>query len=59
MNVLVILIPVSLTLGILGLLAYVWSLKTRQYDDPAGNAERILMDGDDAPLTRSHPSSCD
>ena len=44
MNVLVILIPVSLCLGGLGLLAFVWSLKARQYDDPAGTAERILIE---------------
>lgn len=44
MNVLVVLIPVSLTLGGLGLLAFVWSLKSRQYDDPQGHAERILID---------------
>ncbi|MEM6406797.1 MAG: cbb3-type cytochrome oxidase assembly protein CcoS [Pseudomonadota bacterium] len=44
MNVLVFLIPVSLTLGGLGLLAFVWSLKARQYDDPEGHAVRILND---------------
>lgn len=47
MNVLVILIPVSLILGGLGLLAFVWTLRTAQYDDPAGDAARILLDEDD------------
>ena len=42
MEVLVLLIPVSLGLGGLGLAAFLWSLKNRQYDDPKGDAERIL-----------------
>lgn len=50
MNILVILIPVSLGLGGLGLLAFVWTLRARQYEDPVGDAERILSDAyDQAP----------
>ena len=42
MEVLVFLIPVSIGLGALGLGAFLWSLRNRQYDDPKGDAERIL-----------------
>ena len=50
MDVLVILIPVSLFLGGLGLAAFVWALRARQFDDPKGDAHRILTDEfDDAP----------
>lgn len=50
MEILVYLIPVSLFLGGLGLLAFLWSLKNRQYDDPEGDANRILRkDWDDHP----------
>ncbi|WP_284165212.1 cbb3-type cytochrome oxidase assembly protein CcoS [Frigidibacter sp. SD6-1] len=50
MEMLVILIPVSLLLGGLGLAAFLWSLKTRQYDDPDGDAQRILnKDWDERP----------
>ncbi len=50
MNVLAYLIPISLILGGLGLAAFFWTLKARQYDDPAGDARRILSDDhDDAP----------
>lgn len=50
METLVILIPVSLFLGGLGLVAFVWALKTRQYDDPEGDSHRILRtDWDDRP----------
>lgn len=44
MNVLVVLIPVSLLLGGLGLVAFVWALRARQCDDPQGHAARILLD---------------
>jgi len=50
MEVLVFLIPVSLALGALGLGAFVWALRHRQYEDPKGDAERILNDEwDDRP----------
>ncbi len=50
MDVLVILIPVSLGLGLIGLGAFYWTLKSRQYDDPDGDAARILRDDyDDMP----------
>lgn len=44
MNVLLILIPAALFLGGLGLLAFIWSLKSGQFDDLDGAAERILID---------------
>ena len=42
MDVLIYLIPISLFLGLLGLASFVWTLRNAQYDDPKGNAERIL-----------------
>lgn len=44
MDILFILIPVSLILGICGLLGFVWTLRARQYEDPAGDAARVLDD---------------
>lgn len=49
MNVLVFLIPVSLSLGLLGLVGFLWAIRTRQYEDPLGQASRILLDSDDEP----------
>lgn len=49
MNVLVILIPVSLALGAVGLLACMWTLRHRQYEDLEGDAARILLEEDDGP----------
>jgi cbb3-type cytochrome oxidase maturation protein len=44
MSHLLILIPIALFLGLLGLVAFVWSVKTGQYEDLDGAAERILDD---------------
>ena len=44
MTNLLILIPAVLVLGGLGLAAFLWSLKTDQYEDLDGEAERILHD---------------
>ena len=49
MNILVVLIPVSLLLGGLGLSAFLWTLRSEQYDDLEGDAWRILSDDDQAP----------
>ncbi len=52
MNVLVVLVPVSLLLGGLGLVAFIWTVKSSQYDDLEGDAQRILLD-DDAPGSKN------
>ncbi len=49
MSALIYLIPISLGLGAVGLAAFLWSLRTGQYDDLAGAAERILFDENDRP----------
>ena len=46
MEVLVFLIPIALLLGALGLVAFLWSLKSGQYDDLEGAKWRILDDDD-------------
>lgn len=53
MDILGFLIPISLFLGGVGLVAFVWALRSRQFDDPAGDANRILTkDFDDKPRPR-------
>ncbi|MBY3053744.1 cbb3-type cytochrome oxidase assembly protein CcoS [Rhizobium leguminosarum] len=44
MNMLIYLIPIALLMGGMGLLAFLWSLKSGQYDDLQGAAWRILAD---------------
>ncbi len=46
MSILVYLIPAAIALGLLGLIAFLWSVKSGQYDDLDGAAERILHDED-------------
>lgn len=48
MSMLLILIPIAVGLGLLGLVAFLWSLKTGQFDDMDGAANRILFDDDPA-----------
>lgn len=47
MTNLLFLIPLAIFLGGVGLIAFLWSLKSGQFDDPEGNANRILFDDDD------------
>jgi cbb3-type cytochrome oxidase maturation protein len=44
MNALIFLIPIALGLGGLGLAAFLWSLKSGQYEDLDGASWRILED---------------
>ena len=44
MSVLLFLIPITLALGLLGLGCFLWSLKSKQYEDLQGSASRILFD---------------
>ncbi|HEY9019175.1 MAG TPA: cbb3-type cytochrome oxidase assembly protein CcoS [Paracoccaceae bacterium] len=50
MEVLSYLIPISLLLGGIGLVAFIYTVRSNQYDDPEGDARRILNnDWDDHP----------
>lgn len=40
------LIPVAVLMGLVGLIAFFWSLKSGQYEDLEGAAHRILIDED-------------
>ena len=42
MNILVVLVPCSILLGLGALAAFVWALNDDQYDDLEGDAQRIL-----------------
>lgn len=47
MSILIYLIPVALFLGAISLLGFLWALRSGQYDDLDGAAERILLDPED------------
>jgi len=53
MDILVYLIPIALLLGGVALAAFLWTLRSGQYDDMEGAANRILFDDDERlPSTR-------
>lgn len=49
MTILLYLIPIALLLGVAGLGAFLWALRSGQFEDLDGAANRILFD-DDKPL---------
>jgi cbb3-type cytochrome oxidase maturation protein len=51
------LIPIALFMGFVGLLAFIWSVKTGQFEDLEGEASRILFDDDDALPTEDKTTS--
>jgi len=58
MNGLLLLIPVALTLGLAGLVAFLWALQSGQFDDLDGAAGRILYDDEgDQPAPSQPPPS--
>src|SRR5207253_6266269 len=56
MEVLVFLVPLALTLGALGLMGLLWSLKKGQYDDLEGAGWRAIAD-DEAASEETVPSA--
>ncbi|MFD2182422.1 cbb3-type cytochrome oxidase assembly protein CcoS [Rhodoplanes azumiensis] len=57
MEVLVYLVPLALLLGLSGLAAFLWSLKSGQYDDLDGAAWRAIKDDDTLPPAPRRPES--
>ncbi|RED51018.1 cbb3-type cytochrome oxidase assembly protein CcoS [Aestuariispira insulae] len=46
MDGLLILIPIALGLGLVGLVAFLWSVRSGQFEDLEGAAHRVLFDDD-------------
>jgi cbb3-type cytochrome oxidase maturation protein len=46
MNVLVYIVPMALGLGLTALFAFLWSMRSGQYEDMQGAALRVLSDDD-------------
>ena len=44
MTILLFLGPISVVLGLIGLAAFWWTVNNNQYEDPKGDAARILDD---------------
>lgn len=51
MNIVIMLAPMSVGIGLLALGAFWWTIKAGMYEDPKGDANRILLpDDDDRPI---------
>lgn len=48
MNVLIYLMPIALLLGLGGLAAFFWAMRSGQFEDLDGDAARILFEDDEA-----------
>ena len=57
MSALLFLVPIALFLGGLGLAAFLWSLRSGQYEDLEGAARRILIEDEDRPLADPNPKA--
>ncbi|MBX9746926.1 MAG: cbb3-type cytochrome oxidase assembly protein CcoS [Hyphomonadaceae bacterium] len=47
MTIMVVLVPGAVLLGAIGLMAFLWSLRSGQYEDLDGAAHRVLIDEED------------
>lgn len=56
MEVMIILVPLALALGLAGLVGFLWSLKSGQYEDLEGAAWRAIAD-DDEPAPQAQPEA--
>ncbi len=56
MDALIILVPVALVLGLVGLGGFLWALRSGQYDDLDGAAARILFDDPPQPQPPQPPA---
>jgi cbb3-type cytochrome oxidase maturation protein len=57
MNILLLLIPVALLLGFGGLAAFIWALRSGQFEDLDGAAVRILIDDEDTSSGSDGPTA--
>jgi len=50
------LVPIAIGMGLAGLASFMWTLKSGQYDDLEGAAQRILFEGNEGPVLEKHPT---
>lgn len=57
MNILYLLIPLGLVLLGVAIWAFMWAVRSGQFDDMEGPAHRILMDDDDPRIPGKQPAA--
>lgn len=53
------LIPLMIILGLVAVIIFIWSVRSGQYEDLDGDANRILMDDDDPLLPENQKKKQD
>ncbi|MBF0426476.1 MAG: cbb3-type cytochrome oxidase assembly protein CcoS [Magnetococcales bacterium] len=56
MDILYLLLPLALILGVIGLGMMIWALKNNQFEDMEGAAQRILYDDDQGMIPTAPPA---
>ena len=59
MEILYLLIPLGILILGIAIGAFIWAVKSGQFEDMQGPAHRILMDDDDPLIPRSSPRASD
>lgn len=59
MDVIYGLIPLMIILGLVAVIIFIWSVRSGQYEDLDGDANRILMDDDDPLLPENQKKKHD
>jgi cbb3-type cytochrome oxidase maturation protein len=49
------LVPIAIGMGLAGLASFMWTLKSGQYDDLEGAAQRIRFEGNEGPVREEDP----
>ena len=49
------LVPIAIGMGLAGVASFMWTLKSGQYDDLEGAAQRILFEGNEGPVLEQQP----
>ena len=57
MDILYLLIPLAVIIMIVAVAAFMWAVRSGQYEDLEGPAHRILMDDDDPRIPKSSPDA--
>ena len=51
------LVPIAIGMGLAGLASFMWTLRSGQYDDLDGAAQRILFESQEGPIVGDDPAA--
>jgi cbb3-type cytochrome oxidase maturation protein len=51
------LVPIAIGMGLAGLASFMWTLRSGQYDDLEGAAQRILFEANEGPIVDGDPAA--